>query len=125
MSFTKSCLALTLGTLASLASAHARLTSSSPAEGATVASPARAVLSFSEAAIITRASIAQEGAAPQELTDLPTVPAARVTLSLPKLRAGKYTLTWRVMGDDGHVLTGTLHFVVADSPAPAVQGPGK
>lgn len=128
MRSTKGHILLSLGVLASVAFAHARLTGSVPAEGATVAAPTQILLTFSEAAVITTASIQRTGGSSQKLTDLPTVAAARVTLALPKLPAGNYTLTWRVIGDDGHVMTGALHFAVSDSVAAGtapVQAPGR
>lgn len=35
------------------------------------------------------------------------------TIPLPKLAPDRYRLTWRVIAEDGHVMTGTLNFTIA------------
>jgi methionine-rich copper-binding protein CopC len=35
------------------------------------------------------------------------------TLALPKLSAGKYTLSWRAVAKDGHAMPGAVHFSIA------------
>jgi methionine-rich copper-binding protein CopC len=99
------------------AHAHAHLTASAPAEGSTGTAPEHIVLTFSEAARITAMTLQHEGEAPRKLTPLPAEMAARITVPLPRLSPGKYTLSWRVVSDDGHVVPGTLHFTVLESPA--------
>lgn len=118
-----------IGTLLALASpltaaAHAELTSSTPADGATVPSPfgGPVVLSFSEA--LGDASTA-------ELTgqDGTTVASAEVdapggsmTITLAAtLDPGEYEVQWTTVADDGHVERGTISFTVA--PAPATLAP--
>ncbi|HEX8782224.1 MAG TPA: copper resistance protein CopC, partial [Steroidobacteraceae bacterium] len=59
---------------------------------------------------------------PHKLTPLPAEVAARITVPLPKLSPGKYTLSWRVVGDDGHIVPGTLHFTVVESAASSGKG---
>jgi copper resistance protein C len=41
---------------------------------------------------------------------------------LPRLAPGRYTLSWRVVGEDSHVVPGTLHFTVVESAAPSGGG---
>lgn len=35
------------------------------------------------------------------------------TIPLPTLTPGTYTISWRTMAHDGHVMTGAIHFTVA------------
>lgn len=43
----------------------------------------------------------------------PRAPAATFTVPLPPLTAGQYTLTWRTMSPDGHVMSGAVRFRIA------------
>ena len=38
----------------------------------------------------------------------------RQTIFLPSLKIGDYSLAWRAMGEDGHVIKGVLTFTIAD-----------
>jgi methionine-rich copper-binding protein CopC len=107
--------------LAATAHAHAHLIAAVPAEGSAGRAPEHIVLSFSEAARITAMTLQREGEEPHKLTPLPAEMAARITVPLPELLPGKYTLNFRVVGDDGHVVPGTLHFTVLES-SPAGGG---
>ena len=109
--------ALGLLTFAVTASAHARLVSSSPADGSVITkSPSSIVLSFSEAARLTALSIKRSDEAKQSLKPLPTTAAEQISVPLPPLKPGAYSLTWRVLSDDGHVMSGTLHFTLTGEP---------
>ena len=121
MSVTKWCVGAALILLAATAHAHAHLTAAVPADGSVGKAPERIVLSFSEAARITVMTLQRGGEEPRKLTPLPSEMAARITVPLPKLSPGKYTLSWRVVGDDGHVVPGVLHFTVQ---SPAAGGGG-
>lgn len=103
--------------LVAVAHAHAHLTAAVPADGSVGKSPEHVVLSFSEAARLTALTLQREGEEPRKLTPLPPEMATRITIPLPKLSPGRYTLSWRVVSDDGHVVPGTLHFTVVKSAA--------
>src|SRR6266852_7011174 len=105
---------LALITIAVTASAHAHLQKSSPADGSVITtSPANLVLNFSEAARLTALSI-QKGSEPeQKLKPLPTTAAQQISVPLPPLTPGTYSVNWRVVSDDGHVMSGALHFTLA------------
>jgi len=105
---------LVLALAATAVWAHAHLKSAVPADGAVVgASPSAVVLSFSEPATLTACWI-QKGAGPkQKITGLATTPAQQISVPVPKLEAGTYVLSWRVIGDDGHILPGKIHFTVS------------
>lgn len=112
--------AFALFLLATGAQAHTHLKQSTPAEGSVVtASPANIVLKFSEAARITALTVQKDGEAAQKLAPLPTDATPEVTVPAPKLGAGKYTVNWRVVSGDNHVMSGALHFTVAPAAAGA------
>ncbi len=103
---------LCVGSLAT-AHAHSRLRSSTPAEGSTVTAPLQAVLGFSESSHLAALTLTRGAEAAIKVAPLPQQPAQQLTVPLPKLTAGAWTLTWRAIGDDGHVTHGTVHFTVA------------
>ena len=108
--------------LAATAYAHAHLTAAGPAEGSAGKAPQQVVLTFSEAARVTSMTLQREGQEPHKLTPLPAEVAARISVPLPRLSPGKYTLSWRVVGDDGHIVPGALHFTVVESAAAGGSG---
>jgi methionine-rich copper-binding protein CopC len=103
---------------AGAACAHAHLKDAVPAEGSTVkASPDHIVLTFSEAAKLTALTIQKDGEAEQKLAPLPKEESAQLSVVVPKLSPGKYVVNWRVVSDDTHIMSGKLHFTVADPAA--------
>ena len=114
MKASTACLLLSAWLGCSAAEAHAHLVTSTPAEGAVLPAPPQAVaLTFSEGAQFTLVSL-QKGADPkQSITPLPPAAANTATVPMPALTPGSYTLSWRVLSNDGHVASGTLHFSVA------------
>lgn len=110
-------LAALLLTLAPLtpASAHAELTSSSPADGAAVPQlPSTVELRFSEAiaspayVTVTDPAGREVSVGPPEVLD--TLVAQPVADSAA---AGAYTVEYRVVSSDGHSISGSLDFTVA------------
>lgn len=109
---------------AAVAHAHAHLKQATPADGSVLAvSPAHLVLRFSEAARLTAAWIQKTGEPAQKLSPLPTEPAAEISVALPSLAPGRYVASWRVIGDDGHIVPGQLHFVIAPATPPRAAPP--
>jgi methionine-rich copper-binding protein CopC len=105
---------LVLVMLGVTAGAHAHLQKSSPADNSVIAtSPSTLVLNFSEAARLTALSIQKGGESPQKLTPLPAAAAQQISVPLPPLTPGAYSVSWRVVSDDGHVMSGALHFTLA------------
>lgn len=106
--------------LPAMADAHGKVVASTPAEGATLTTAPRSIsLRFNEAVKLTALSIA---AAPATLLKLPLPtgkPQREFTLTPPALAPGATELHWRAMGDDGHVVSGTLHFTIAAAQNPA------
>ena len=105
--------------VASTASAHTHLKEAVPANGSTIAEPpANIVLTFTGAARITALTIQKDdGSAEQKVSALPETAAARISVPAPKLAPGKYTVNWRVVGADNHVMSGKLSFTIAASTA--------
>lgn len=93
--------------------AHTHLTSSTPAAGAqlTVA-PQALTLEFSEPAQLTALSIAKAGAAPVKLA-APSAPQSRIRIALPVLTPGTWTVRFRALASDGHLMPGDLTFTLA------------
>jgi methionine-rich copper-binding protein CopC len=116
----KRLVAASLFSLASVAQAHTHLQVSQPAEGAVVSgSPEYIALEFSSTARVTSLTLEREGGARQPLTPLPSAAIRSLKVAAPRLTPGKYTVTYRLLGADGHVMSGTLHFSVA---GPAATG---
>jgi methionine-rich copper-binding protein CopC len=97
-----------------VANAHAHLESAMPADGATLtASPDSIMLMFSEAAKLTALTIQKDGEEAQKLGPLPAKAAAHLMVTAPKLAPGHYTVDYRVVSDDNHVMSGKVKFTVA------------
>jgi len=107
--------ALALGPAAALA--HAVLVKSVPAQRATLAeSPPRVELWFNERLepAYSKASVTTEAGVQVDLRDV-AVSAEdprRLSLSLPALVPGRYTVSFRVLSVDGHVVESKLTFTV-------------
>jgi methionine-rich copper-binding protein CopC len=112
------------------ASAHDRLVSSDPADGATVVVlPAAVTLEFSDEVMSTGTQVVvtkdgeDVGAAPAQ------VAGATVTAALPPdLANGDYAVAWRAVSADGHPIEGSFGFAVAvpeptPSPDPTTASP--
>src|SRR5581483_11378111 len=107
------------------AAAHARLVGSKPADGAVVATPPSDVrLLFDDRirpaggdlAVDSRGRSVLAGAAHR----LGGNPRALVIPLRPSLTRGSYTVRWRVVSDDGHLISGVLAFAVGAGSAPPV-----
>lgn len=97
-----------------VAHAHTHLESSMPADKAVLeAAPAEIMLHFSEATRLTALTIQKDGE--KEKTAISVLPkTASVALKVPlePLSPGKYTVNWRALGGDNHVMSGDLHFTI-------------
>lgn len=94
--------------------AHAHLLQATPADGSVLTqAPATFALKFNEAATLTALTI-QKGSQPaQKVEGLPSKPAAQFSVPAPKLEAGDYTLNFRALSDDNHVVSGSIKFKVS------------
>src|SRR5437763_16212953 len=96
---------------ASPALAHAGLTSSNPAEGASLATaPSKIELTFGEAVKPDTVTVTGAEGTKWE-TGAPVVTDAVVTVPVtPAGPAGKYVIAYKVIPDDGDPVSGTVNF---------------
>ena len=93
---------------------HTQLSSSLPADQATVAAaPEQLELAFSEDVTLTALSLQDAHGTSYELGAMPTSARREFAIPVPKLAAGSYSVTWRAVGADTHVVSGEIHFSVA------------
>ena len=99
--------------LTSLAYAHSQLTSSTPADKASLTSaPKEVVLHFSEPVRVTAISVTPSGGERQNLSGIPAEFMKDFTVAAPGLGDGKYDVSWRALAPDSHIMTGTFTFSV-------------
>jgi methionine-rich copper-binding protein CopC len=102
--------------VASAALAHSELTASTPADKASiVAPPHELVLHFSEPVRLTALAVTRAGEARRVLDALPKERQKDFAVPSPGLAAGQYTVSWRALSDDAHVMTGEFTFAVGGS----------
>lgn len=111
--------------LPSPVSAHNTLLSSTPADGAVLAaSPTEISLQFDLPAPLETASIEiiDVSGVRTDLTGLAFGPAGdtQIVAPLPASLSGAITIRWRLVGPDGHPLTGRIGFEVAATPATTI-----
>jgi methionine-rich copper-binding protein CopC len=109
----------------SLASAHAQLSSSVPADQASVQTPPKElVLHFSEAVRLTALTVTRDGDRPQQVGSLPASMLKDFSIAAPELAAGHYSVSWRALAPDAHVMTGTFAFTIGGEHSPAAPPGG-
>jgi len=113
---------------AAVAAAHNSLAGSDPAEGATPAeAPPSIVLRFASPAPLDTASVEviDVTGSRTEVAGLAHGPGgeSEIVAPLPALPAGPVTVRWRLVGPDGHPVTGRVGFVVGDPSAGVVDIP--
>ena len=118
--------ALILG-LAGPASAHDAAESSSPAQGATVATPPETVsVTFNNNPLGIGSQFSVKDAAGAEWADgaveiVDNVAFQKLKAGAP---AGAYTVSWRVVSSDSHPIEGTFGFTATAAAAGAAPGAG-
>ncbi len=97
---------------------HAKLLSSSPANGAQViAVPRTLTLSFSEEAKLASLILVRAGKETSLPLDETTAAARSMVVGLPVLAPGSYEVRWTAMStDDGHITKGAITFTVLAAP---------
>ncbi|HEV3390155.1 MAG TPA: copper resistance CopC family protein, partial [Solirubrobacteraceae bacterium] len=111
---------LLLLAIASSASAHAVLLSSTPAWEAVVGAAPRAVtLRYDEDVVPRYARVTVVAPGGKDVAGSPQVTGSAVTVPVRTDRAGSYTVRWRmVASDDGHVTDGAFSFGLRAKPLP-------
>jgi len=108
--------------VSSLAHAHSQLTSSTPADKASLTSaPKEVVLHFSEPVRVTALSVTPSGGERQNLAGIPAEFMKDFTIAAPGLGDGKYDVSWRALAPDSHIMTGTFTFSVGATPPESHQ----
>jgi methionine-rich copper-binding protein CopC len=110
------------------ATAHSYLRTSAPVDGASLANfPTEVKLTFSDPILRTGAGLTllgSDGAVPlQATTDTKRIEAPWPAVSTA---AGGYSLNYRAVSDDGHVMSGSIRFRIkanADQSMPTAPGP--
>lgn len=112
-------LSMLLAVVASLAtaleaSAHAALRSMTPAAGSTVTTaPTKVVLTFNEAISTSFATVTVTGPGGRSVVSgRPAVAGDTVTQQLESVGSGRYTVTFRVVSEDGHPVSQKASFSV-------------
>ncbi|MEV6301248.1 copper resistance protein CopC [Actinoplanes sp. NPDC051861] len=107
------------------ASAHANLVSTDPAQGAVLpTAPARILLTFDEAVRGVPDGVQIFDAQGALVAARTSVTGAALTVDpAGQLGDGTTVLTWRVVSDDGHPISGALTFSVGAPTTPAVATP--
>ena len=107
-------IALACTSLPTAALAHSPMTSSTPADGAVLATaPEKVEMGFGDPVRLTKVTLTPEGAAAVEL-DLSAAKAFADSFSLPVDAAlsGAVELEWRAIAPDGHAMKGVISFTV-------------
>jgi methionine-rich copper-binding protein CopC len=110
-------LVMSVGLPSGTALAHAMLVKAEPARRAALTrAPSQVRLWFNEGIEKDYASLAVQDAAKATVTEIKPHVAAddpkSIVLPLPELEAGKYTVKFRVLSVDGHVVDSSYDFTV-------------
>lgn len=108
---------LTIG-LAAAAGAHTTVAKTKPATDVPLdSSPPTIEIQFKHAMQMTSVVVVDAAKSERKLAFAPTTSAAIVTLNEPALQAGRNEIRWKGLSKDGHVITGTLVYVLKPSSA--------
>lgn len=116
------CVAVVLGLRAPVAFAHNSLETSDPADGTRVVAAAALTLDFAKDVPLGTLTVTliQPDGSRADLPGSTNGPTADIVVTpLPALAAGAYTARWRLVGADGHAVTGRIAFTVSGSPEPS------
>jgi hypothetical protein len=108
-----------LGLLATLTCfAHTPLKASSPAADAAVTAPTALALEFGGEVRLTSLSLTDSAGGAKHLDAVPTAIASKFELAIHEpLAPGDYTVVWRAVGGDTHIVSGEFKFKVVAAPA--------
>lgn len=98
------------------AQAHTTLKEASPAKDSTVPPPSQIVLTFNDEVMVPRVVVTDAGGATHQ-SGAAQVDGVKVIQAIEgTLEPGTYTVSWRVVAQDGHPITGTYEFTVEGTP---------
>ena len=111
-------LAASFAAASGAAYAHSELVGSIPADKTAVTSaPSEVTLQFSEAVRLTALAVQKEGQAKQSVGPLPADTAEHFMVAVPSSGDGRYTVTWRALSDDSHIVSGEFTYIVGAAGA--------
>jgi hypothetical protein len=99
--------------IAAQAQAHSELASSIPAGGSTVVAPKTITLTFTRELRLVTLRLVAEGVDEALAVDRSAPPGTLFAVPLPAVRPGAYTVKWRAVAADGHIMRGSFSFAVA------------
>jgi len=98
------------------AGAHTTVEKTRPATDAPLASsPPTIEIQFKHAVQMTSVVVLDATKSERKLTFTPATSATLVTLNEPAMQVGRNEIRWKGLSKDGHVISGTLVFVVKPS----------
>ena len=101
------------GAAAQLTLAHTELSESIPADRAMLeTAPEDLTLRFSEPVRLTALTVQKDAMAKRNLGPLPSDASQQFAVAVPALENGHYTVTWRALSEDTHVISGEFMFMV-------------
>jgi methionine-rich copper-binding protein CopC len=102
-----------LAVFAAQVSAHSVLSASLPGAGAEVSAPEKLSLTFNEPVRMLRLTLVHGASHNIEFGFQPiTTAQPEFNFELPGLMSGAHTVTWTVIGSDGHTVSGNFNFTV-------------
>ena len=100
------------------ANAHTTIESAKPPSGAVLErSPATIGIKFKHAVQMTSIVLLEADKSERKLAFAPTTGAALITIDKPGLHAGHNEIRWKALSKDGHVIDGTLVYVIKPASA--------
>jgi copper resistance protein C len=112
-------IAMLLGWSTAPAVAHTKVASTTPASGSVLTrSPEAVEITFTDAARLTSVVVLDAAKNERRLAFAPTGSALAFTVEEPQLERGRNEIRWKALSQDGHVISGSLIFVVADAAQP-------
>lgn len=107
-------LVVTFLALSGPAFGHAKLQSSTPvAEAKLMEAPKLLVLNFNEDVQLAALKLASPSSVVPIEIDRSAKATSKITIALPPLAAGKYTVTWSALSPgDGHIMKGAFSFTI-------------
>ncbi len=102
--------------LSSVASGHAKITSTVPADGDFVGAPRTLILTFDNAVQLTGVELKTVDGTNRDIGTFGAEPAKTFRIEVPQpLPPGEYYVVWRSIAADSHFSTGEFFFtVIAD-----------
>ena len=93
--------------------AHTKLSTSNPADGATVSALTEIQLEFSTDVRLTAVKLQDSAGMEMALGSIPGETAATYTIAVNESPApGEYLISWRSISGDSHVVSGEIRFTV-------------